>query len=194
MTDRAGRVIANGRPREFRSVGVDCRNAEWFLEAIRSRSGEEFGFQSVHESELARGERVLVYSCGIRDQGDIHGSLIGVLAVVFRFDALAQTVVTNTRISENGAIEKRACITDERGLVLADTAQKSLRETLDFPEFAQMLSSPRNYVISHCSRIGKTFCIGHARSPGFEIYATGWHSWVFEEIATPGTDEPAKSP
>ncbi len=183
VTDAAGRILANGRPRDFRTVGMDCRSLEWFQAAVHTRNGEEFGFQSVHPSPLARDERVLVYSCGVRENGDIHGPLRGVLAVAFRFDALAQAIVTNTRVNEGSELRKRVCITDRTGLILADTDGKQLQEKLAFPEFPEMLRSARNYALSTSPETGTTLCIGHARAPGFETYSTGWHSWVMEEIS-----------
>lgn len=175
-----GRIVANGRPDAFASAGRDAGDSAWFKTAMNTRSGEQFGFQSVHASPLANGERVLVYSCTVREGGRVNGRVLGVLGIVFRWDALAQTVLLRTPLSEGEWARSCACIVDRDGHVLADSAGRQLREDLAFPGMAELLASPR--AAATVELAGRRHCIAHAASPGYETYATGWHSLILQAL------------
>lgn len=175
-----GRVLANGRLDQYNSVGHDVHDAAWFESAMRTASGEAFGFETVHASALAGGERVLVYSCSVREGGRVDGRVLGVLGIVFRWDALAQTVVQRTPLSEQEWARSRVCIVDERGLVLADSAGRTLQEVIEFPGREALLRQPRAAQVVEYG--GRPHCIAHAASPGYETYRTGWHSLILQAI------------
>ncbi|WP_369943463.1 methyl-accepting chemotaxis protein [Xanthomonas medicagonis] len=175
-----GRILANGRPQHYASVGSDVSGQAWFEEAVRTRSGEQFGFQDVHASPLADGERVLVYACTVREGGRVDGRVLGVLGIVFRWDALAQTVVQRTPLSEQEWGRSRVCIVDQHGQVLADSAGRMLQDRLDFPGRDALFKQPRGAVLSDLG--GRPHCIAHAASPGYETYRTGWHSLILQAL------------
>lgn len=175
-----GRILANGRAGQYPSAGLDVRGEAWFESAARTGSGEEFGFQGVHVSALAGGERVLVYSCSVREGGRIDGRVLGVLGIVFRWDALAQTIVQRTPLSEQEWSRSRVCIVDDAGRVLADSAGRMLHETLDFPGREALQQQPRAAQLVDIG--GRPHCIAHAASPGYETYRTGWHSLILQAL------------
>lgn len=182
LCDLTGKVIANGRPAEFSSIGSPQGGSEWFRSALSRRSGDEFGFESVHASQLANGKRVLVYSCTVRKDGRSNGEVLGVLGLVFRWDALAQTIVENAPLLPSERNNSRVCITTRDGKILADSWGKQLHDTLDFPERSKLFSGTRNYVITTYNQ--HPACIAHAVSEGFEGYSTGWHSVVVQLLDT----------
>ncbi len=175
-----GCVLANGRPGQYRSAGMDVRDAPWFESARRCASGEEFGFQEVHASALAGGERVLVYACGVREGGRVDGRLLGVLGIVFRWDALAQTVVQRTPLSQQEWTRSRACIVDGQVRVLADSAGRILQEVIDFPGRDELLRQPLAARVVEFQ--GRPHCVAHAASPGYETYRSGWHSLILQAL------------
>src|SRR5690606_31226102 len=63
IADPRGQVICNGRPSRYRSVGARVDGTEWFRAAMTTHRGSEFGFQSMHDSELVDGQSILAYSC-----------------------------------------------------------------------------------------------------------------------------------
>ncbi len=177
LTDLQGHVIANGRPRQYRSVGQSVAQQDWFQSAMATQSGEAFGFQSMHASPLAGGERVLVYSCTVREGGRVQGRPLGVLGIVFRWDALAQTIVEHTPLSDAEWNRSRVCIVDGQGRVLADTSGDAAQR-LDFPGRATLFAEPRaatEWVLD-----GRPHCIAQAASPGYETYRTGWHCVILQ--------------
>jgi hypothetical protein len=98
LCDLEGRVIAHGRPRRYRSLGASCGERTWFRAARASASGDDYGFEGVHRSPLVGNEQVLVYSCAVRRGGAASGEVLGVLGILFNWDALAGTIVRRTPI------------------------------------------------------------------------------------------------
>lgn len=180
LTDLDGRILANGRPGQYASVGQSAAQQEWFESAMRTRSGEAFGFQSMHASALAGGERALIYSCTVRTGGRVDGPVLGVLGVVFRWDALAQTVVERTPLSDIEWQRSRVCIVDADGHVLADSAGRAGRDTIDFNGRTALFAQPRGAM--EIERDGRRHCVAQAASPGYETYRTGWHSLVLQAL------------
>ena len=180
LADLNGCIIANGCPETYKSTGRNESDAEWFRSAMATRSGDEFGFESVHESALAGGERVLVYSCKVCTGGRVEGPPLGVLGVVFRWDALADTIVRATPLEDSERERTRVCIVDAKGQVLADSAGRALKEKIRVDEMRAIFEQKKVYaeVTLHSER----YLIGHARSPGFETYATGWHSLILRSM------------
>lgn len=179
LADLDGTVIANGRPRQYRSVGQSVAQQAWFQSAMATASGEEFGFQSMHASSLAGGERVLVYACTVRQDGRVSGRPLGVLGIVFRWDALAQTIVERTPLSEAEWHRSRVCIVDGQGWLLADT-QAGGAARLDFPGREALFAQPRGAL----ERVvdGHAQCLAQAASPGYETYRTGWHCVIVQGV------------
>ncbi|MES2605267.1 MAG: cache domain-containing protein [Pseudomonadota bacterium] len=180
LCDGAGNVVANGRAQQYRSSGMNMAATDWFRQAMESRSGDHYGFQSVHASPLVKGQRVLMYSAAVRGGGKVHGKAMGALGIVFNYDALAQVIMRNTPISASLKAMTRVCITDAEGLVLADSAGKILQDTLEFPEREQLYEQEKGYLITELG--SNRCCIAHARAPGYETYSTGWHSVIMQTL------------
>ena len=181
LCDLNGRVVANGRKAKFPSRGTNQKDTEWFQAALSTSDGTQFGFQNVHQSSsLAGGQHILVYSCGVRENGDAHGGLIGVLGILFNWEALGQTVVTGTLISDAEKALTRICIVDSHGLVLADTSRQIVKETLQLPDQKSIFALKKGHVVTRYN--GEMTLIAHALSPGFETYATGWHALIIQKL------------
>lgn len=175
-----GDIIANGRPNTYASVGKNVADAPWFQDALQTASGDEFAFQSAHVSALVDDQRTLVYACAVRQQGERWGAVIGVLGLLFRFDALAQTVVTGTALPEHEKAKTRVMVVDASGLILADTAHGALQERLSFPDLPALFALKKGFLT--IDKDGQHYLAAHADSPGFETYATGWHSVILQAL------------
>jgi hypothetical protein len=181
LCDLSGTVVANGRRSKYHCLGSNQSDTEWFQAAIKTSDGTQFGFQNVHQSpSLAGGRHILVYSCGVREKGNANGKLIGVIGIIFNWEALGQTIVRNTLISEAEKTRTRVCIVDAGGLVLADTAGQLARETLALPGQTALFAVKKSHVVVRYN--GELTLIAHAFSPGFETYATGWHSLIIQKL------------
>jgi hypothetical protein len=174
IADTAGRVVANGRPTRYRSVGARVDGTEWFRTAMATRSGSDFGFQSMHDSELVERQSILAYSCAVRDPDAPHGPVRGVLGILFKWQALGQTVVEQIPLSDAERFRTRACLVDDHGRILADTRRTPGMLVLDFPERGELFRGKRGVITTMLG--GRPAMICHAASPGFETYRTGWHA------------------
>lgn len=181
LADLDGNIIANGRPEKYRSTGSRHADAKWFRTALACATGDEFGFQSAHRSPLAGNERVLVYSCKVCRGGQANAEPLGVLGVVFRWDALADAIVRNTPVDAADRIRTRACIVDADGLILADSAGRALEQKLELPDQKQLFALAKAH--REIQLGGRPTLVGLARSPGFETYATGWNSVILQTLA-----------
>lgn len=181
LCDLDGKVIANGKPETYHSKGMNASANEWFKSALSTESGEEFGFQSVHPSQLVAGETILAYSCCVRENGDVNGSPLGVLGILFNWNGLGQTIVDSTPLSESERATTQVCIVDSTGNILADNRHAKLGTKLRGVSDLINSGKKKQYVMEENGQ--NRTCIGHAVSPGFETYATGWHSFILQDLA-----------
>jgi hypothetical protein len=187
LADAEGNIIAHGNP-EYSSISTNVANAKWFTSAIRTKNSNEFGFESVHRSPLVNNNLVLVYSSAVRENGSSKGKIIGVLGVIFKWESLSQTIINHTPISEDEKKHTRICIVDNDGLILADSEGKMLKETLQFDKKTSLFGEKKNYIFTEYA--GMPCCMGHAISPGFENYSTGWHSLIIQKLANHKSKSP----
>lgn len=180
LADTDGNIVANGNTEQYSSVNTAVSDAKWFTSAMKTKGGNEFGFESVHKSQLVNNNLALVYSCAVREDGNPKGNIIGVLGVVFKWESLAQTIIRNTPISEEEKKTTRICVTDDDGLVLADSDNKMLKDNIKFDKKISLYAEDKNYIFSEYAGIDS--CIAHASSHGFEGYSTGWHSIIVQKL------------
>lgn len=93
LADVQGLIVANGRPQLFESVGMNVSQEQWFRDGMNLDSGEEFAEQGLHKSKCVNNDAVLTYSTTVRSNGDVHGQVLGVLGILFRWDELGKVVV-----------------------------------------------------------------------------------------------------
>jgi len=173
-----GTVIANGQPKQFKSMGTNHAKTTWFRAALATRSGDEYGFQTAHRSPLIGNELALVYSCAVRKEGECNGQPLGVLGIVFNWCGLAQTIVKGTPFLGEELQRSRVCITDHTGLILSDSHDRMLVDRIDFPEKDALFSQEKGFI---GTTIGdQKVLLAHARSKGFETYKSGWHSLIIQ--------------
>jgi hypothetical protein len=121
-----------------------------------------------------------VYSCKVCRDGNATAEVLGVLGIIFRWDALADTIVRNTPVDEADRASTRACILGPDGMLLADSSGQALKQTLTLPNQEQLFALKKGY--RHIEFNGRPTLVGVARSPGFETYATGWHSVILKGL------------
>jgi len=180
LCDPEGRVVANGRPDKFNSVGSDVGKMEWFRSALATASGAEFGFEGVHASPLAGGERVLVYSTAVRRGGEENGAPIGVVGVVFRWDALGQTIVDTAAVPPDEASRTRVLIAEPDGRVIAASGGVRDGEKLPVEDWLTRNGAPRFHLGVQWN--GREHLVALARSQGYETYATGWVGLLVQQV------------
>jgi hypothetical protein len=175
VCDLNGLVIANGRPERYHSRGANQANSRWFQNALMTLSGDHFAFQTAHHSSLVSGETALIYACGIRENGDTRGKLLGVLGAVFNWAALGQTIVEK---HQSAGDQTRFILCDHDGVILADTDRAKFGQQLNLPDLSRMLGERRGFRVAEVH--GQPTCIAYAVAPGYETYTTGWHCFILQ--------------
>ncbi|HSQ42817.1 MAG TPA: cache domain-containing protein [Fibrobacteraceae bacterium] len=178
LCDLQGTVVANGRPALYRSQGMNISHHTWFQQGLATKSGTEFGFEGMHSSSLVNGERVLVYSTAVRENGNETGQPIGVLGVIYRWEDLGQKIVDSVALSDEEMKRTRVLIVERNGRIIASS--KGLSDQEEFVPLAEWLSlspDPRFHTL-----IQEESLLGLARSQGFETYATGWSSALLQKL------------
>lgn len=180
LADLSGRIVANGRPNLFSVLGNTVHGSKWFSAALATQNGSQYGFQSMESLPLVNGHRALVYSCTVREGGVIGGKPLGVLGILFAWDALGQTVVKHTPLSANEWKSTRACIIDAAGLVLADSEPSAVGSILSLDKLPKLLGTALGATTATLN--GEPVSVAHAASPGYETYRTGWHSLLIRKL------------
>ncbi len=180
LCDRDGRVVARGREREYGRATASQHDTRWFQSAMQTRTGEEYGFQTVHRNQLVNNSPVLVYSAAVRKGGTVDGQIIGALGIIFNWEGLAQHIAHNTPLSANGRAASRVCIFQADGLIIADSNDRFLEEKITFASLPTIISKKNGYHIETFH--GSQYCLGYAFSPGYETYSTGWHSLISQRL------------
>lgn len=179
LADTRGRLIARGRPEQFPLDGVDVSQSRWFQAGMSTPSGNDFGFHSMHSSPLVNGREVLIYSAAVREGGQRNGRPLGVLGVIFNWRTFAEKIVMQMARSDDGS-QRRVVVVEGSGRVLADSITSVWDGRFDFAGMSDMLVRDRNYGVA--SIAGTRSVVGHAQSPGFETYRTGWHAFAISPM------------
>lgn len=181
LCDRQGQVLANGRPGQYQAANRNASQTEWFRKAMATRSGSEFGFAGLHTSEFTGGARVLVYSAAIRKDGEEHGEIVGVLGVVFRWDALGQTIVDSAALAPDEKERSQVMLADERGSLLASSGPAFFTRNIPLTNWTNQSSESRFHFLFDDQ--GHPTLVAVARSQGYETYATGWYSVILQRMS-----------
>jgi hypothetical protein len=102
------------------------------------------------------------------------------LAAFFRWEELAQKIVKQVHLNNDEKLKTRICIVDNDGLVLADSKDLVLDDKIEFLGRNALFEKKKDFVIADYR--GDKCCIAHAYSPGYETYASGWHSLIIQKI------------
>jgi hypothetical protein len=188
LCDLQGKIIGNGRPERYRYTGsgggaVSVQNTAWFIQAVKSKNGSEYGFEGPLTSVLANGQPALIYSCGVRAGGSGTGKLLGVLGLVFNWDRLAREVLVQAEsvlsVGAHQTIEAFLCRTD--GTIIACLREGWLDRTIPVDNLSEII---RQQGSKQKTVNGAAVLIGAGLSRGFETYKTGWVSVIMETLST----------
>jgi hypothetical protein len=175
-----GKIVANGRPNKYNVVGNSVQNASWFNQAMRTSTGNEYGFQTSLYCDLVKGQPSLIYSCTVRKDGRADGKVLGVLGVVFNWQSLAVPILQNVPIAEEERAITDCLIVDGSGQVLASQLGCDDNQTVRLVEFDKIMGKDKGFFVADYK--GDSCCVAHAKAPGFETYSTGWYSLMIQRV------------
>lgn len=170
VVDTEGRVVANGRPDQYREViGRDVSRAPWFAAALQTRDGDAYAVTDVTRARSLEGAAVASYATAIREGGDTHGRPLGVLGIFFDWAPQAHDIVTGVGLTPDEKAACRIMLLDASHRVIAASDQQGLL-TETYPLKAD---GDRGFYVE-----GERL-VSYARTPGYETYrGLGWYGVV----------------
>jgi len=169
LCDTTGRVIAHGRPERYPEVlGTIVSKENWFTEAMASASGDDFAAADIARSPPLGNAPVATYAAAVREGADVHGRVIGVLAIHFDWGVQAATVVKGVRLTQDEAARTRVLLLDAAGRVIAASDRLGMSDEVLHLEHGGRASG------SYRDSGGRT--VAFHLTPGYETYrGLGWY-------------------
>ncbi|XUO83048.1 cache domain-containing protein [Halomonas sp. KM007] len=178
ITDRQGRVIANGRPDRYPGVvGHDVAGQAWFRQALATTNGDDYSVADIAREPALDDAPVATYATAIRRGGRHDGEVLGTLGIFFDWAPQAEAVVQGVGLSEEERARSRVMLLDAEARILADSrGQAALSER--YPLATE--GRERGYGQE------KARLVAFARTPGYETYAgLGWYGVIEYTEAAP---------
>lgn len=170
IADANGKVVVCGRPERHPGLmGRDMLREDWFVNAMRTRNGDEYAVADVRRFPALDETPVAIYSTAIRAGGQEQGQALGVLGIAFDWAPQAEGIVKGVRLAENEKAHTRVMLVDANRRVLASSNDAGiLSETFNF-----RADGPRGF---YCQ--GDKL-IAYALTPGYETYkGLGWYGVI----------------
>ena len=190
LCDTNGHCKATGEGK-FGLSGRDFEDKTWFKNAMDTKNGTEYGFQTVHHTPKINDDYTVVFSCKVHENGNPQRKVIGVLAAVFKWREFAQRIINDTALTEEEKEKTRVLICGNSGYILADSKEKILQEQINFNGKTELFKKEKGFTV--VKQNDKLQLISHALSPGFEGYrSTKWHSLIIQDLETLSCDITSK--
>jgi len=174
VADNDGTVIANGSNSNV--LGSQVADSDWFQSVKKTTNGEEYGFDLLKTKEARKEKIRLVFSCKIHKHGEISREVIGVLAIVFKWEQFAETIFNETPLNDSEKRNTSLFITDGKGNFLAHIDRNNGKIAKE--DLLTLFKETKNFDL--ISKDESTFLSGHASSVGYEGFSTGWHALIVQ--------------
>jgi hypothetical protein len=176
IADINGRIIANGRPDQFRHVvGSTVAHERWFKDAMKTSSGSQFAVMDVSRSDKL-GRQVATYATAVRAGAKVNGKSVGALGIFFDWQPQAAAVVEGVGLNAEEWSRTRCLLVDSNHRVIAASDNNGLlQEQLVLP----MRDAKRGFHVSNDGTM-----LAYAETPGYETYrGLGWYGVVVQKPA-----------
>lgn len=173
VVDSDGVIIANGRPAKYAVTGKNVGGAQWFRDAMGTRTGAEYIAADVEALQFLNGAQVATYATAIRENGANKGAALGALVIFFDWAPQAAAVVTGVRLSDEEWSRTRCMIVDSEYRVIASSDGKGILE-----EYV-LLATEGQESGFYRAKDGST--VSFAATPGYESYrGLGWYGVIVQ--------------
>ncbi|MDR3493044.1 MAG: methyl-accepting chemotaxis protein [Ancalomicrobiaceae bacterium] len=175
LIDTNGTVLANGRPDRFDAAGRSVADRSWFRSAVRLATGDDFHAEDITVEPLLDDAQVSTFATPVRERGDAHGAVRGLLAIHFDWEPQASAIVKGVRLSPQEAQTTRVMLVDAHGRVIAASDNAGI--------LSETLTISTNHQPSGHYRTGSGDLIAFHRTPGYETYrGLGWLGVIRQKV------------
>ena len=176
LADRAGKVVASGRPERYGQViGADVSQAQWFQAAMNHHDGDQYHAGSVQREPLLDDAHTCIFSAAVFG-GDKGRERLGCIGILFDWQQQAKSVITGVRLSDEERSRSRLLLLDAQHRLLASSdADAELGEPIAL--------QTRSGQESGYHALNQTLIQAYSRTPGFETYAgLGWYGVIEQRL------------
>lgn len=167
-----GKILANGRPRQYAVSGKSLRSRTWFDRALKTSSGADFVACDIESCAELADVPVATYATAIRSGGEVNGQPIGVLGIFFDWQKQSQAVVDSVRLTNDEKALTRCMLLSADSRIIASTSATDLGQA--FP-----LHTEGKKMGSYVDAAGNL--VGFALTPGYETYeGLGWYGAIVQ--------------
>lgn len=170
LCDLHGAIIANGRPDQYNVIGKNVADRPWFKNAIAQSSGDDYVVDDIATEHLMNGAQIATYSCGVRENGNTYGNLLGVLGIHFDWQPQAKAIIDGVRLSEREKQIFEVMLVDAAHKIIASSGHNIFERVSDF--------SPGKEICGF-NRTSSGRQIAFHKTPGYETYrGLGWYGVI----------------
>ncbi|MDR3373226.1 MAG: methyl-accepting chemotaxis protein [Ancalomicrobiaceae bacterium] len=175
LIDVHGVVLANGRPDRFDVAGRSVADRSWFRSAIRLATGDDFHAEDIAVEPLLKDAQVSTFATPVREGGEAHGAVSGLLAIHFDWEPQASAIVGGVRLAPHEAATTRVMLVDAHGRVIAASDSAGL--------LSETLTIATDGRASGHYRTATGELIAFHRTPGYETYrGLGWLGVIQQKV------------
>ncbi len=170
-----GKVIACSQPAKFPKVtGADFSTLPWFRKAMATTNGDQYVVDDIDRDPSHDDKLTAVYAASVRKAGDIDGKIIGVLGVIFDWEAQATTIVrTEPSLSEDEWKRSRVLLLDNRMRIIAASDNSGILSPFLLEHHGQ--HKGHYYTASH-------ELVAFAKTLGYQEYdGLGWYAAIVQK-------------
>ncbi|WP_147162764.1 methyl-accepting chemotaxis protein [Pararhodospirillum oryzae] len=173
ICDLQGRVVAGGRPDQYRVHDLDVSGESWFKDALRTTSGDTYAVADIAQNRALGNRPVATYAAAIREGGEARGKVLGVLGIHFDWEPQARAIVKGVRFDPSESGRSRALLLDAAGRILAASDECDV--------LSGRLDLMTNGAVSGHYQQPDGTVVGFHRTPGYETYkGLGWYGCVVQ--------------
>lgn len=187
IADANGRIVATSKSENREKLKrFNCSEQSWFRQGMQISRSVEFGVQDVCNSELETEETSLIYCGGIIEGGGRSGKVIGVLGILFDWEALVYPILEGClpRIQDSVVDGGAAFYLNSKNEVIAttDIQNFTVAKKVSLPTKNMNLETGES-ASGIFEAVGKKFIIGSSKTQGYREYkGLEWTAHVVRPI------------
>lgn len=175
LTDTKGKVVAISEPAKFpRVLGADMSSHSWFARSMATASGDDYVVDDIYVDTLHENHPVAVYATAVREGGEIHGKVNGVLGVAFDWGEQARCIVQDEpNLSQEEWQRSRVLLLDASRRIIASSDGKGMLTYFNLPATSQQKGFFKD---------ADGNLVAYAKTLGYQEYdGLGWIGVIIQE-------------
>ena len=187
ISDLNGRIVANSKSENRDKVKrMNVSEHSWFKQGIQIGRSVEYGIQDVSNSDLENNDTSLIYCGAIIENGAREGKAIGVLGILFDWEALAVPILNGVlpRINDQKIEGGAAFYVNSKNIIIATTDDEIFKvgAHVELPD-KNLNLEPGEAASGVFELNDKKYIIGSSKTQGYREYeGLGWSAHVVRPI------------